>query len=87
MICIGAVALDTISGSAFAASNSSELTPQASPGPVLNDPVKMTPFYTDATMKTPRSEDEFKAAWMAMSKEDQTAASKGCNDEVVAKGT
>jgi hypothetical protein len=45
----------------------------------------MKPFYTDSTMKTMVPEEEFKAAWMKMSKEDQAEVMKECGDEAIAK--
>ena len=37
----------------------------------LDNATKMAAFYTDSSMKTMKSEAEFKTAWMAMSKDDQ----------------
>ena len=51
----------------------------------LDDPAKMSPFFTDAGMKTMRSEADVKAAWTAMSADDRAAILKECADEAVAK--
>jgi len=51
----------------------------------LDDPAKMSPFFTDAGMKTMKSGDEFKKAWMAMTEEDRTSMKKECGDEAIAK--
>ena len=42
---------------------------------------KMQPFYTDYTMKSLRSEDEFIKAWKALTDEDRTAMTKSCDEE------
>ena len=39
----------------------------------IEDPVAVKPFFTDDTMATMWSDDEMKAAWTAMSKENQAA--------------
>ena len=56
MICMGAMALAVMTGSALAAGGNTS---------ALDDPAKMSPFFTDAGMKTMRSEAEFKAAGTA----------------------
>ncbi|MHA6688659.1 hypothetical protein [Mesorhizobium sp. A556] len=81
---LGAFALTMISGTAFA--DTSTATPTATPDPSVFDKQEtMAPFYTDSAMKTMKSDEDFKAAWMAMSKEDQDAVMKGCGDEAIAK--
>ena len=55
-IVLGALALSMVSGVALAGA--------------LDEPDNMAPFFTDAGMKTMKSEAEFKAAWMAMTEED-----------------
>ncbi|CAN7701908.1 hypothetical protein LJR234_005979 [Mesorhizobium amorphae] len=71
MLCMGAMALSLMTAAALAGA--------------LDDPAKMSPFFTDAGMKTMRSADEFKAAWMAMKEEDRAAMMKECGDEAIAK--
>ena len=66
MICLGAFALASVSGTAFAGA--------------LDQPDMMSPFYTDNTMKTMKSDDDLKAAWSGMKKEDQDAMKSDCND-------
>ena len=66
--------LAMVSGSAVAGSTSA-----------LDDPAKMSPFFTDAGMKTMKSEAEVKAAWAAMSQEDRDAIMKDCADATIAK--
>ncbi|MEP6563741.1 MAG: hypothetical protein ABJB10_01295 [Mesorhizobium sp.] len=75
MICMGAMALSMMTGAALSAGNTS----------ALDDPAKMSPFFTDAGMKTMKSEAEFKAAWMAMTEEDRAGMMKECGDEAIAK--
>ncbi|UVK37805.1 hypothetical protein LHFGNBLO_004896 [Mesorhizobium sp. AR10] len=71
MLCMGAMALTMVTGAAFAGA--------------LDDPAKMTPFYTDAGMKTMKPAEEFKAAWMALTEEDRAGMTKECGDEAIAK--
>ncbi|RJT27750.1 hypothetical protein D3242_33175, partial [Mesorhizobium jarvisii] len=47
---VGAIALSMMTGSALAAGNTS----------ALDDPAKMSPFFTDAGMKTLKTEKDFK---------------------------
>ncbi|MGX5846850.1 hypothetical protein ACWGTO_07190 [Mesorhizobium sp. PL10] len=77
MIAISAMAFAMITGSALAGSSTGTSA--------LDDPAKMSPFFTDAGMKTMKSEAEAKAAWAAMSQEDRDAVMKDCADEAVAK--
>ncbi|PWJ86931.1 hypothetical protein C8D77_12029 [Mesorhizobium loti] len=72
---LGAMALAMTTGAALSAGNTS----------ALDDPAKMSPFFTDAGMKTMKAADEFKAAWMAMTEEDRAAMTKACGDEAIAK--
>ena len=65
MLTMGAMALAMMSGSALAGSTSA-----------LDDPAKMSPFFTDAGMKTLRTEGDFKTAWMAMKPDEQKAVLK-----------
>ncbi|TJU97496.1 MAG: hypothetical protein E5Y12_24745 [Mesorhizobium sp.] len=73
MICFGAMALSMVAGSALAAGNTGTSA--------LDDPAKMQPFYTDSSMKTLRSNDDFVKAWKALTPEDQTAMMTACADE------
>ncbi|MFB9978691.1 hypothetical protein ACFSQQ_19190 [Mesorhizobium kowhaii] len=75
MLTMGAMALAMMTGSALAATHTS----------ALDDPAKMSPFFTDAGMKTMKSEAEFKTAWMAMKEEDRAGMTKECGDEAIAK--
>jgi len=75
MLCLGAMALAMTTGAALASGNTS----------ALDDPAKMSPFFTDAGMKTMKSEADFKAAWMAMKEEDRAGMMKECGDEAIAK--
>ncbi|TIP51240.1 MAG: hypothetical protein E5X77_02435 [Mesorhizobium sp.] len=74
MFTLSALALAMMSGAAMAGSTSA-----------LDDPAKMTPFFTDAGMKTMRSEADFKAAWMAMKPDERTAVLKDCGDTTLNK--
>ena len=75
MLTMGAMALAMMTGSALAASG----------GNALDNPDKMTRFYTDSGMKTMKSEKEFKVAWMAMKEEDRAGMMKECGDKAIAK--
>ena len=75
MLTMGAMALAMMTGSALAAGNTS----------ALDDPAKMSPFFTDADMKTMKSEAEFKTVWMAMKEEDRAGMTNECGDEAIAK--
>lgn len=48
----------------------------------LDDPVKMQPFYTDSSMKTMKADEEFVAAWNALTDEDRTSVTTACADEL-----
>jgi hypothetical protein len=57
-------------------------TPTTTPDPsVFDKPAAMEPFYTDSTMKTMKSDEDFKAAWMALTQEDRDAFSKECDSD------
>ncbi|MEO5756895.1 MAG: hypothetical protein ABIQ51_08595 [Mesorhizobium sp.] len=77
ILSMGAMALAMITGSALAGGSTGTSA--------LDDPAKMAPFFTDAGMKTMRSEAEFKTAWMAMKEEDRAGMMKECGDEAIAK--
>ncbi|WP_292163766.1 hypothetical protein [Mesorhizobium sp.] len=70
-ICLGAFALSVLGSVAFAGA--------------LDSPSNMQPFYTDASMKTMKSDTEFKAAWNAMSQDKRNATKKECNDAAMSK--
>ncbi|AZO08698.1 MULTISPECIES: hypothetical protein [unclassified Mesorhizobium] len=74
---LGAMALSIMAGSAMAGSTTGTSA--------LDDPQKMSPFFTDAGMKTMKSEADFKTAWMALTEEDRTSMKKDCGDEAIAK--
>ncbi|TGQ53013.1 hypothetical protein EN836_16495 [Mesorhizobium sp. M1C.F.Ca.ET.193.01.1.1] len=73
MICFGAMALSIVAGSALAAGQTGTSA--------LDDPAKMQPFYSDSSMKTMVSKDDFAKAWKALSPADQTAMMTACADE------
>ncbi|TPJ13692.1 hypothetical protein FJW04_18895 [Mesorhizobium sp. B2-7-3] len=75
MLTMGVLTLAMMSGSALAANNTS----------ALDDPAKMSPFFTDAGMKTLRSEADFKTAWMSMKPDEQKAVLKDCGDTTLNK--
>jgi hypothetical protein len=77
MLTIGSIAFAMMTGAALAGSNTGTSA--------LDDPAKMSPFFTDAGMKTMKSDAEFKTAWMAMSEEDRAGMMKECGDEAIAK--
>jgi hypothetical protein len=76
-LAISAIALALMTGSALAGGSNGTSA--------LDDPAKMSPFFTDAGMKTMRSDAEFKTAWMAMTEEDRAGMMKECGDEAIAK--
>ncbi|SJM31783.1 hypothetical protein [Mesorhizobium delmotii] len=75
MICLGAMALSMVSGVSLAAGTETGTS-------ALDDPAKMEPFYTDSSMTTLRSDDEFTAAWKALTDEDRMAMTKVCDEEM-----
>jgi len=77
MLCMSAIAFSIMTGAALAGGSTGTSA--------LDDPAKMSPFFTDAGMKTMKSGDEFKRAWMAMTEEDRTSMKKECGDEAIAK--
>ncbi|WP_421912216.1 hypothetical protein [Mesorhizobium sp.] len=77
MLTMGAIALAMTSGAALAGGSTGTSA--------LDDPAKMAPFYTDSSMKTMRSDEEFKTAWMAMKEEDRASMKKDCGDNVIGK--
>jgi len=75
MLTMGAMALAMMTWSALAAGNTS----------ALDDPAKMSPFFTDAGMKTLRTEKDFKTVWTAMKPDEQKAVLKDCGDTTINK--
>lgn len=75
MLTIGAMTLAMTAGSSFAAGNTS----------ALDDPAKMSPFFTDAGMKTLKSDKDFTTAWTAMKPEERKAVLKDCGDTTLNK--
>ncbi|MBZ9659678.1 hypothetical protein LB523_11550 [Mesorhizobium sp. ESP-6-4] len=77
MLCMSAVALAMMGSAAMAGSSTGTSA--------LDDPAKMSPFFTDAGMKTLRTEADFKTAWMAMKPDERTAILKDCGDATINK--
>jgi len=77
MICMSALAFSMMTGAALAAGSTGSSA--------LDNPDKMAPFYTDSGMKTMRSGDQFKKAWMALTEDDRASMKKDCGDETIAK--
>jgi hypothetical protein len=75
MLTMGAMALAMMTGSALAAGKTS----------ALDDPAKMSPFFTDAGMKKLRTEKDFKTVWTAMKPDEQKAMLKDCGDTKINK--
>ncbi len=69
--CFGVLALAVFSGTALAGA--------------LDSPKMMEPFFTDSSMKTMKSDDDMKAAWAGMSKDDQAMMMKECQDAAMSK--
>jgi hypothetical protein len=76
IICLSAFAVSLSVGAAFAGASTGTSA--------LDDPAKMSPFYTDANMKTMRSGDEFKKAWLALTEDDRASMKKDCDDATIA---
>ncbi|TGQ34678.1 MULTISPECIES: hypothetical protein [unclassified Mesorhizobium] len=77
MLCMGAMALSMVTGTALAGATTGTSA--------LDDPQKMSPFFTDTGMKTMKSEAEFKTAWAAMPTDDRTMIMKECSDAGIAQ--
>lgn len=57
-------------------------TPTETPDPSVFDKTDtMATFYTDAEMTTLKSDEDFKAAWMALTQDDRDAFSKECDTD------
>ncbi|RWG55183.1 MAG: hypothetical protein EOQ64_17550 [Mesorhizobium sp.] len=70
-IFLGAMALSMVSGVSLAGA--------------LDSPDNMAPFFTDSSMKTMKSEADFKAAWATTAKDKQDAMMKECQDAAMSK--
>jgi hypothetical protein len=75
MLALGALACSLASGAALAAGGTTS---------ALDDPAKVGAFYTDSSMKTMKGDDDFKAAWMALTQADRDAMTKDCADSTIA---
>ncbi|AZN96423.1 hypothetical protein EJ066_03480 [Mesorhizobium sp. M9A.F.Ca.ET.002.03.1.2] len=71
MIVLSAMALSMVSGVSLAAGDTGTSALDA----------KMQPFFTDSSMKTLRSDDEFVTAWKALTDDDRMAMTKMCDEE------
>ena len=71
IVCLGALSATLLAGAALAGA--------------LDEPKMMAPFFTDASMKTMKSDAEMKKVWAAMAKSDQTKMMKECNDAAMSK--
>ncbi|TPK95741.1 hypothetical protein FJ934_10985 [Mesorhizobium sp. B2-4-12] len=78
VLSMGAIALAMMGSTAIAASTSGGTS-------ALDDPAKMSPFFTDAGMKSMKSEKDFKTAWTAMKPDERKAVLKDCGDAAVNK--
>lgn len=79
ILSVTAIAFMLASGAAVAQQSTTTGDPAASDKQMsIEDPAVVGPFFTDESMTTLRGEDEFKAAWSAMSADDQTAMKEQC---------
>ena len=94
-LALAAVTATLLSGAALAQSTDAATTQatgtQGSPEPqtqvLMNDKAKMAPFYSDEAMTTLKSGDEFKAAFQAMSMEDQQRLRDECQNTTSPRAT
>jgi hypothetical protein len=70
-VCLGALAASILAGAAIAGA--------------LDEPKMMAPFFTDASMKTMKSDADMKKVWAGMAKGDQAMMMKECNDAAMSK--
>jgi hypothetical protein len=70
-VCLGVLAASVIAGSAFAG--------------ILDEPKMMTPFFTDKTMTTMKSDADMKKVWAKESKKNKAAMMKVCKDAALSK--
>lgn len=79
---LAAATVTLLSGAALAQTDN--MTTNATPptGSTLEDKTLMGPFYTDESMKTMKTGDEFTAAWNAMSSEDKDRVRADCENNV-----
>lgn len=78
-----AVTLMLASGAAYAQTSTTANPAPSDPAAAdkmkpLDDPMMMKPFYSDEAMTTMRSDDEIKAAWAAMSADNQKMMKDEC---------
>ena len=69
---MGAFSLTIMTGAAFAAGGTTS---------ALDNKEMIGAFYTDPDMKTMKSGDDFKAAWMALKPEDRDTITKECSND------
>lgn len=74
ILSIAAMSIVMATGAAFAQTT----TTGAATDPSAEDKALYQPFYTDDTMGTMRSDDEFAAAWTAMTAENQAKVREQC---------
>ncbi|MGX5829949.1 hypothetical protein [Mesorhizobium sp. 43Arga] len=77
LLAMSAIALTIMGGAALAGSTTGTSA--------LDDPAKMSPFFTDAGMKTLKSGADFKTAWTAMKPDEKKAVLKDCGDTTLNK--
>ncbi len=81
-LALAAATLAMLSGAAIAQSSDVDQTKTNTVSPTgstaLEDKTLMTPFYTDDSMTTLRTGDEFNAAFNAMSSEDKERVRSEC---------
>lgn len=77
LITAAALSLAMMTGAAFAQTSSATDSPGETPD-FWKDKAMVGALYTDDSMTTLRSGDEFKAAWTAMAPESQAAMKKQC---------
>lgn len=89
ILAITSVAFLLASGAAMAQTDAGSANPDTTTSDKqmsIEDPAMMAPFYTDATMSTLRAEAELKAAWDAMTADQQTQMKKDCETATSVKG-
>ena len=72
ILCIGILALSMTTGAA--------LSKRADGTSSLDDSAMMSPFYSDASMKTMKPDADFTAAWKSMKPEDAADIITDCGD-------
>lgn len=79
-LALAAVATTMFAGVALAQTDQTQTNSTTPTGGVLEDQMKMKPFYTDESMTTLRTGDEFTAAFNAMSSEDRDRVRAECQN-------